>query len=36
MEKELYVAEGAGHGQAMYIDPDEYFNRVFTFLEKYE
>ena len=35
-EKDLYVAEGAGHGQAMYIDPDEYFNRVFTFLEKYE
>jgi len=31
-EKELYVVEGAGHGQAMYLEPNEYFGRVFAFL----
>lgn len=34
-DKELYVVEGAGHGQAMYYDPDTYFDKVFNFIEKY-
>lgn len=33
--KELYVVEGAGHGQAMYLDPETYFSRIFTFLSAY-
>lgn len=35
-DKEIYVAEGAGHGQAMYIDPDKYFDLIFEFLNRYE
>lgn len=35
-DKEIYVAEGAGHGQALYIDPEKYFGLIFAFLEKYE
>ncbi len=34
-DKELYVVEGAGHGQAMYYDPDTYFDKVFSFIGKY-
>lgn len=34
-DKELYVVEGAGHGQAMYYDPDTYFDKVFNFIGKY-
>jgi fermentation-respiration switch protein FrsA (DUF1100 family) len=34
-EKEIYVVQGAGHGQAMYLDPDTYFSKVFTFLNRY-
>ena len=30
--KALYVAEGAGHGQALFIDPDAYEQQVFDFL----
>ena len=26
--KELFIAEGAGHGQALYLDPGTYFNCV--------
>jgi len=33
-EKELFIAEGAGHGQALYLDPDAYFQCVFSFLEQ--
>ena len=35
-EKELYIAEGAEHGEAMYIDPDVYYEKIFAFLQKYE
>ncbi len=31
-EKELYIAEGAGHGDAYYLDPDKYTEAVFGFL----
>ncbi len=34
-DKELYVVEGAGHGQAMYYDPDTYFDKIFNFIGKY-
>ena len=34
-DKELYVAEGAGHGGAVYIDPGVYYDKVFAFLEKH-
>ncbi len=34
-EKDLYVVEGAGHGQAMYYDPELYFEKIFGFLAKY-
>ncbi len=33
--KELYVVEGAGHGQAMYMDPDLYFDKIFSFLDQF-
>ena len=33
-EKELYVAEGAGHGQSLYVDPEAYFDCVFSFLDR--
>ncbi|MBQ9382868.1 MAG: alpha/beta fold hydrolase [Ruminiclostridium sp.] len=33
-DKELYVAEGAGHGGAVYVDPDAYFGKIFAFLEE--
>lgn len=32
-EKALYIAEGAGHGQSFYLDPERYFDEVFRFLE---
>lgn len=35
-QKDLYVAEGAGHGQAFYIDPAVYTDKVFGFLEALE
>lgn len=31
-QKDLYVVEGAGHGQALYMDPDKYFTKVFEFI----
>ncbi|MBO6015656.1 MAG: alpha/beta hydrolase [Lachnospiraceae bacterium] len=34
-EKELYVAQGAGHGQAIYLDPQLYFDKIFAFLDRY-
>ncbi len=34
-EKALLIAEGAAHGQAMYIDPEGYFGRVFEFVDRY-
>ena len=34
--KELYVAEGAGHGQSLFIDPGQYMSRVFGFLDSLE
>ena len=30
--KDLLVVEGAGHGQALYLDPDTYFDKVFGFI----
>ncbi|MDE6927048.1 MAG: alpha/beta hydrolase [Acetatifactor sp.] len=33
--KEYYVVENAGHGEAHRAEPVEYWNRVFSFLEKY-
>lgn len=32
-KKDIYVAEGAGHGQALYVDPVRYFGKVFNFLD---
>ncbi len=32
--KALYIAEGAGHGQSAFLDPDTYFEKVFNFLEE--
>ncbi len=29
----LYVVEGAGHGQSLYLDPDLYFEKVFSFID---
>lgn len=34
-EKELYIVEGAGHAHSKDIDPDKYFDTVFTFIDKY-
>ncbi len=31
-KKAIYVAQGAGHGQAFFIDPEEYERQVFDFL----
>lgn len=31
--KDIYIAEGAGHGQALFIDPEMYEARVFGFLD---
>lgn len=33
-EKEMYIAEGAGHGEAVSVNPDEYWNRVEMFINK--
>jgi len=33
--KELYVVEGAGHGEAYATEPDEYRRRVLEFLDRY-
>lgn len=30
--KELYIAEGAGHGEALWIDENKYWNQVFLFI----
>ena len=30
--KELYIAEGAGHGEALWIDENEYWNQVLSFI----
>ncbi len=32
-QKGLYVVEGAGHGQSLYLDPDLYFEKVFSFID---
>ena len=34
--KEKITAPGAGHGEAMYLLGDEYWNDVFTFLNKFQ
>ena len=33
--KEQFSVEGAGHADAKAIDPDQYFNRIFSFLDQY-
>jgi len=33
--KELFVVEGAGHGEALLGDPEGYRRRVLDFLERY-
>ena len=33
-EKEMYIAEGAGHGMSFFMDPDRYSKEVVAFLEK--
>ena len=33
--KDLYLTEGAGHCDSMYIDPDTYVEKVFTFLDNH-
>ena len=32
-QKDIYVVEGAGHGQSVYLNPDLYFEKVFSFLD---
>ncbi len=32
-EKELFIVEGAGHGDAYYLDPEKYTKAVFDFLD---
>lgn len=31
--KDLYVVKGAGHGQSLYLNPDLYFEKVFSFID---
>ncbi len=33
-EKELYTVEGAGHAEAQYMQPAEYFHTIFDFIEQ--
>lgn len=33
--KDLLIVEGAGHNESKYLDPDIYYQTVFTFLEQY-
>ena len=33
--KDLLIAKGASHGQAMYIDPEGYFKKVFEFIGQF-
>ena len=35
VEKDMLVIDGAGHGSAPDVDPEKYYNKVFSFLEKY-
>jgi len=35
-QKDIYVVEGAGHGQAFYVDPVSYFGKVFGFIDSIE
>jgi hypothetical protein len=30
--KDILVVEGAGHGQSLYLDPEQYFDKVFGFI----
>ncbi len=32
-DKELYIAKNAGHAQAMDVDPDTYFEKIFDFID---
>ena len=32
-KKDIFVVEGAGHGQSLYLDPDQYFEKVFRFID---
>lgn len=34
-EKEMLVVEGAGHGNSYNYDPENYFDKVFGFVDKY-
>lgn len=34
-EKDILVIDGAGHGSAPDVDPTTYYNKVFSFLDKY-
>lgn len=34
-EKDMLIIEGAGHGSAPDVNPETYYNKVFSFLEKY-
>lgn len=34
-EKEKYIVEGAGHSESKYLNPDEYYQTVFGFIDKY-
>ena len=35
VEKDILVIDGAGHGSAPDVDPETYYNKVFSFLSKY-
>jgi fermentation-respiration switch protein FrsA (DUF1100 family) len=32
-QKDIYVVDGAGHGQSLYLNPDLYFEKVFNFID---
>ena len=32
-DKELYIAKNAGHAEAMDVDPDTYFEKIFDFID---
>ena len=31
--KELYICEDAGHGESVFVDPERYWNKVFSFID---
>ncbi|MFP4697935.1 MAG: alpha/beta hydrolase [Eubacteriales bacterium] len=34
-DKEIYIVEGASHGEAQYVNQEEYYNKIFSFVGRY-